>query len=44
MKAIGIVSHIKSLFCQMGMDPNSKNNKLIQDRNIFESVALHILK
>jgi len=46
LKGMGIVSSIRSLLCQMGMDPNSKYmyNKLIQERNILETVALDILK
>jgi len=43
-KGMGIVSSIRSLLCQMVMDPNSKYNKLIQERNILETVALDILK
>ena len=43
-----VVSSIKSLLCQMGMDPNSKYNKLIQERNsypkTFKTVDLDTLK
>ena len=44
LKGMGIVSSIKSLLCQMGMDPNSKYNKLIQERKIIETVDLDTLK
>ena len=43
LKGMGIVSSIKSLLCQMGMDPNSKY-KLIQERKILETVDLDTLK
>ena len=39
LKGMGIVSSIKVLLCQMGMDPNSKYNKVIQ-----ETVDLDTLK
>jgi len=37
LNGMGIVSSIKSLFCQMGMDPNSKYNKFIQESNTLET-------
>ena len=44
LKGMGIVSLIKSLLCQMEIGPNSKHNKLIQERKILETVDLDTLK